>query len=102
MIGGARCSLGSVEGLNRRSAHRAWSEPRNGKPITELWLAQQLRPYGIRPRTLWIGEEQAKGYLRKDFQETFGRYIVKSEAKAYVQELKEMVQGKAPNGPAVT
>ena len=83
-----------VKGLNRRSAHRPWSERRNGKPITDIWLAQQLRPYGIRPRTLWIGEEQAKGYFREDFQETFERYIVKGEAQAYMEELKEMVPAR--------
>ena len=30
-----------------------------------------------------------KGYYREDFQETFDRYIVKSEARAYLDELRE-------------
>ena len=33
--------------------------------MTELWLAQQLRPYGIKPRTIRIGEQVAKGKLKK-------------------------------------
>ena len=54
---------------------RPGAESRNGKDITELWLSQQLRPLGIRPRTLRIGEEVLKGYRLEDFKEVFRRYI---------------------------
>jgi hypothetical protein len=76
-----------VEGLSARSADRPWSEARNGKQINELWLAQQLRPYGIRPRTIWIGQDHAKGYLLADFHETLQRYVPKSDAEAFLAEL---------------
>jgi putative DNA primase/helicase len=33
---------------------RPWAEMRKGKEVTELWLARQLRPYGVRPKTMWI------------------------------------------------
>jgi hypothetical protein len=49
-----------------------------GEPITGLWLAQQLRPYGVKPRTIWIGES-AKGYVQEDFGEIYERYIPRSE-----------------------
>jgi hypothetical protein len=61
---------------------RPWAELRNGKPITESWLAGQLRPYGIRPKTIWIGKIPAKGYLKEDFAEAFRRYIPRSELEA--------------------
>jgi hypothetical protein len=61
---------------------RPWAELRNGKPITESWLARQLRPYGIRPKTIWIGGIVAKGYLKEDFAEAFRRYIPRSELEA--------------------
>jgi hypothetical protein len=77
-----------VEYLDARSAGRPWAEARKGKEITELWLAQQLRPYGIRPRTIWIGDAQAKGYYFEDFKEASQRYIPKAEAKAFLDELK--------------
>ena len=77
-----------VECLAARSADRAWAEARKGKGINELWLAQQLRPYGIRPRTVWIGGEHAKGYFLEDFRETFHRYIPKADAEAFLAELK--------------
>jgi putative DNA primase/helicase len=72
-----------VAALNA-SPDRPWSELNKGKPVTELWLAQQLRPYGIRPRTRRIGEERAKGYAQEDFQETFRRYVPRSTARALI------------------
>ena len=68
---------------------RPWSELRRGKAVTETWLAQQLRAYGIRPRTLRIGQEVAKGYVREDFMDTFRRYIPKSEVEAFKTDLAE-------------
>lgn len=40
---------------------RPWQEALKGKAPTELWLAQQFRPYGIRPKTIWIGNRCSKG-----------------------------------------
>jgi hypothetical protein len=59
----------------RQQENRPWADARNGKPITDMWLSQQLRPFGIRPKTMWIGEQAAKGYLREDFGEVFRRYL---------------------------
>ena len=58
------------------------------KAITETWLASQLRPYGVRPKTIWIGEVAAKGYLREDFKEVFQPYIPRSEIEALRAESK--------------
>jgi hypothetical protein len=66
---------------------RPWAELKRGTQATELWLARELRPYGVRPRTMWIGEEAAKGYLIEDFKEVFGRYIPRKEAKALLEEI---------------
>ncbi len=97
-----------VEDLQARSAGRPWAEARNGKEITELWLAQQLRPYGIRPRNITIGGTQAKGYLFEDFKEASQRYVPKAEAQAFLDELRSQTEpsdGSAapesdPDGPA--
>jgi len=78
-----------VEELNARSSGRPWAEMRHGKEIDEAWLAKQLRPYAVRPRTLWIGGAQAKGYYQEDFTETFQRYIPKSDAQAYLDDLRK-------------
>ena len=63
-----------------------WTELTKGKPITDSWLAQRLRRYGIRSKTVRIGEAQAKGYLEEDFQQVFPRYIPKAELRALLAE----------------
>ena len=72
---------------------RPWAELRRGRQATELWLARELRPYGVRPRTMWIGEEAAKGYLKEDFNEVFVRYIPRKEAKALLKEFAGPAEG---------
>jgi len=70
-----------VEGLNRL-AHRPWAESRKGKEITERWLAEQLHPLDIRPRSVRLGGTVAKGYVEEDFAEAFKRYIPRGEMDA--------------------
>jgi len=83
-----------VERLNR-AGERPWMELRKGKGATETWLAQQLRPYGVHSRTVRIGEQVAKGYMREDFQDVFKRYIPKSEVEALKAELAERARVEA-------
>jgi len=61
---------------------RPWGGMRHGKGITDAWLADQLQPHGIAPRTMRIGSMQAKGYFEEDFQEAFQRYMSRSEIEA--------------------
>ena len=61
-------------------------ESRNGRQITEMWLANQLRPFGISPRTLRSDDSVAKGYLREDFTEAFRRYLPKSELESFLAD----------------
>lgn len=58
---------------------RPWADSLNGKPMTELWLSQQLRPYGVRPKTMWIGDTSAKGYVQETFIDTFRRYVTRAD-----------------------
>ena len=66
---------------------RPWGSMRNGKGITESWLADQLQPFGIRPHTMRIGSMQAKGYFVEDFREPFQRYISRADMEALKAEL---------------
>src|SRR5262249_38417379 len=54
-----------------------WHDLRYGKQLTEIWLARQLRPFGISPRTLRLDGNIAKGYQLDDFRETIRRYVSK-------------------------
>jgi hypothetical protein len=69
---------------------RPWRELLRGKEVTELWLSQRVKPYGIRPKMLRIGDEQSRGYEEKEFWETFRRYIPKSE----IEEMRERMTRK--------
>jgi len=67
-----------IEALNHLE-DRPWTEANRGRPITELWLAQQLRPYGVQPRTVRLGDVQAKGYLAEDLKPVFTRYLPRAD-----------------------
>lgn len=54
---------------------RPWGEWRHGKPLTAIGLGRLLKPFGISPRKVRIGEETRQGYRAEDFSETFERYI---------------------------
>jgi len=53
-----------------------------GKGISDAWLADQLRPFSIRSKTMWIDQTAAKGYLEADFTDAFRRYISRSQVAA--------------------
>jgi putative DNA primase/helicase len=69
---------------------RPWRDGRKAKEIDELWLARQLRPYGVRPRMIWIGTVSGRGYEYRDLEPIFNRYITRAEVEA----LQEMVGGE--------
>ena len=52
-------------------------------------LSQLLRPYGVRPKTLWVGEVSARGYVWKDFEGIFARYVSKSQVERLLEEAKK-------------
>jgi hypothetical protein len=62
-------SLAAIEG-------RPWAEwGRQRKPISPNQLANLLRPFGISPQVIRIGDETPRGYLLEQFQEQFDRYL---------------------------
>jgi hypothetical protein len=81
-----------------RRGDRPWLELRRGKRVTEAWLAQRLRPYGIKSRTIRIGEEVSRGYLEGEMIETFRRYIPRAEVAALNAELSERTEAASVVG----
>ena len=57
---------------------RPWFVLRKGKAVTDMWLSAQLRPYGVKPKTVWLGGVSARGYVESDFDDVFRRYLPKS------------------------
>jgi putative DNA primase/helicase len=55
---------------------RPWATwAKHGKPMTQRHLATLLRPFGIRPGTVRVGDATPKGYTLADFEDSFARYI---------------------------
>jgi hypothetical protein len=77
-----------AEWLNR-AEDRPWMALKKGKVVTGQWVAQQLQDFGIRPKTLRIGEERAKGYEMDDFADVFRRYIPRREWETFKAEVQE-------------
>jgi hypothetical protein len=82
-----------------------WSALRDGKPMTELRLAGLLRPYGVRPKLIWVNRKALRGYLRTDFDDLFPRYIPKKQALQLMKEWDDareqslLAGAEAPDNP---
>lgn len=48
---------------------------RDGKGLDGRRLARHLKPYGIRPRTIRIGDHTEKGYLKESLTEAWERWL---------------------------
>lgn len=67
-----------VAGLTEMEG-RPWAEWRRGRPLTQNSLAKLLEPYKIRPETVRLGADRAKGYKRSRFQDAWLRYLSPAE-----------------------
>ena len=56
---------------------RPWSEWKRGKPLSKVSLSRLLRPFGITPGTVRIGDKTAKGYRLEQFADAFERYLTR-------------------------
>lgn len=55
---------------------RPWNEcSRGSKPLTDRHLAVLLKPFGVLPRTIRIGNRTPKGYCVADLADAFARYL---------------------------
>ena len=56
-----------------------WSD---GRGITTRELGWKLRPYGVKSKTIRIGDRFAKGYERDQFEGAWSRYLAGSDAQS--------------------
>jgi Protein of unknown function (DUF3631) len=54
---------------------RPWAEWKAGKPLTPNQLARLLKPFGVIPDSVRIGDRTPKGYRRHQFDEPWRRYL---------------------------
>jgi len=46
-----------------------------GKPLNDRGLAVRLRPYGVRSKSIRMGDHVPRGYTREDFNDAWLRYL---------------------------
>ena len=66
-------ALGAME-------HRPWADWK-GKAITQAALARLLKPFGIEPKGVRIGQATPKGYDRAWFSDAWARYLPDQEVQ---------------------
>ncbi|HEV2913716.1 MAG TPA: DUF3631 domain-containing protein [Pyrinomonadaceae bacterium] len=52
-----------------------WAEGKNDKPLSKTRLAKLLNPFKIYPDKWREGKDTLRGYIRRDFEEVFARYL---------------------------
>ena len=52
-----------------------WAEWSRGRGLSPTTLANLLHPYGIKPRSVRIGDETKKGYKKAQFSDVWERYL---------------------------
>jgi hypothetical protein len=81
-----------VVGWLNRLDERPWWELRRSNEVTDVWLAQKLKPYGITPKMVWMNGEQGRGYTMEQCEETFKRYIPRAEWEVKRAEMKQSTE----------
>jgi Protein of unknown function (DUF3631) len=78
-LNGKRGGSDQVEGFRAGTlvaSGQSWPKANRGnKAITERWLANRLRRFGIASQTMRVEDRQAKGYALADFAEAFAKYL---------------------------
>lgn len=59
-----------------------WGGYRKGKGLDARGLARLLRPFGIKPKTVRVRDETAKGYHVGDFEDAFERHLPPTSGEA--------------------
>jgi putative DNA primase/helicase len=88
---------------------RPWGEWKRGKPLTAIGLARLLKPFGVTPRKVRIGDETRQGYRAEDLADALARYLPRVERPHSDPEHPEQVNNdktfrRSPtrnNGPSV-
>jgi hypothetical protein len=93
-IGDRITSEQAVQYLNAMD-DRPWPEACKGKPLTKMFMAKLLKPFGITPQTIRPPSgagRTLKGYYRSQFELEWARYL----KPANVEASRERLAGMSP------
>ena len=60
-----------------------WADWGKGKGLTPNGLSRLLKPFGISPRTIRLGDSTPKGYLRESLVDAFERYLPRVSSQGH-------------------
>jgi hypothetical protein len=79
-----------------------WGEEGKKPALSSRGLANLLKPYGIKSRTVRIGEFTNKGYLAADFVDAWNRYLDPSEVIRHKRNIRHNIDNNNNNVTDVT
>ncbi|MBV8657757.1 MAG: DUF3631 domain-containing protein [Burkholderiales bacterium] len=62
-----------------RDEESAWATYNRGKPVTARQLSKRLGEFGVKPMSIRVGHDVAKGYRLDQFEDAFSRYLGNKE-----------------------
>ena len=74
---------------------RPWHALKGAKALDENWLAEHLRPYGIRPRQFRLGDFVRRGYTQSEIQDVCRRYVPRAQVEAFKREMLQVEEEAA-------
>ena len=77
---------GGIDRISSKDLCQELGGIEGGLVVTQGCLAAMLRPFGIRPHTIRIGQSTPKGYELKDFEDAFARYLPENHNTAASDE----------------
>jgi Protein of unknown function (DUF3631) len=72
-----------------------WAEWKNGKPMTVIQLARQLKPFKAYPANVRIEDAQKKGYERDSFADAWSRYLTPVSAEPSQTDIRAVPSSHA-------
>jgi putative DNA primase/helicase len=72
---------------------KPWATYNRGFPIKPRQVASRLKEFGIMSNTIRLGYTTAKGYMKIDFSDVFGRYLVNTSAASVTTSQASVHQG---------
>jgi len=76
-----------------------WPEIVAGKPLNARGLATRLGKYGVKSKTVRIGEHTPRGYPREDFADAWARYLLPLADKSATSATSATVNDAATPNP---
>jgi hypothetical protein len=77
-----------------------WATWHHGNPISKQKITVLLKPYGVKPKVLRVGEKTPRGYERGSFEDAWTRYAPPDPSPGALQGATPATTGRNPHAYA--